>query len=113
MMASTNRGKCVRPSRDRRGRRAEESGAAAVEFARIAMLVFTLLFGIFQFGLWFWSWQTGSHAVREAARFAAVEPCDGAGIEGKALAALDGAPVTGAAPNVDVVPPADLRVGAE
>jgi Flp pilus assembly protein TadG len=96
-----------------RGRRADENGAVAVEFALIAMLLFTLLFGILQFGLWFWCWQTGAHAAREAARFAAVEPCDDTGIAGKASAALDGAPVTGAAPTIDVTTPADVRVGDE
>ena len=40
------------------------------------MLLFTLLFGIIQFGLWFWAWQAGGHAAREAARVAAVSPCD-------------------------------------
>lgn len=97
----------------RRGPGADETGAVAVEFALIAMLLFTLLFGILQFGLWFWCWQTGAHAAREAARFAAVEPCDNAGIAGKASAALAGAPVTGAAPTIDVTTPAGVRVGDE
>jgi hypothetical protein len=96
-----------------RGRRADENGAAAVEFGLIAMILFTLLFGILQFGLWFWSWQTGAHAAREAARFAAVEPCDDSGIAGKASAALAGAPVTGAPPSIQVDTPADVRVGDE
>ena len=52
-------------------------------------------------------------AAREAARFAAVEPCDQSGIAGKASAALDGAPVSGAAPTIDVDTPADVRVGDE
>jgi hypothetical protein len=95
------------------GRRTDENGAAAVEFGLMAMLLFTLLFGILQFGLWFWCWQTGAHAAREAARFAAVEPCDESGIVGKASAALDGAPVTGAAPTIAVDTPADVRVGDE
>jgi Flp pilus assembly protein TadG len=95
------------------GRRADENGAAAVEFGMIAMILFTLLFGILQFGIWFWSWQTGAHAAREAARFAAVEPCDESGIAGKASAALDGAPVTGAAPSINVDTPAEVRVGDE
>jgi Flp pilus assembly protein TadG len=107
-MESSREARC--PHRDLR---ADETGAVAVEFALVAMLLFTLLFGIIQFGLWFWCWQTGAHAAREAARFAAVEPCDDAGIAGKASAALDGAPVTGGAPTVDVTPPADMRVGAE
>ena len=43
-------------------RRRGEQGAAAVEFALIAMILFTLLFGIIQFSLWFWAWQAGGHA---------------------------------------------------
>lgn len=109
-MESSTQARCARGGR---GGRADENGAVAVEFALIAMLLFTLLFGILQFGLWFWCWQTGAHAAREAARFSAVEPCDDAGIKGKASAALDGAPVTGAAPTIDVDRPADVRVGDE
>jgi hypothetical protein len=109
-MGSTTQAGCARRGR---GRRADENGAVAVEFALIAMLLFTLLFGILQFGLWFWCWQTGAHAAREAARFSAVEPCDDAGIAEKASAALEGAPVTGAAPTIDVDTPADVRVGDE
>jgi Flp pilus assembly protein TadG len=102
----------VGPGRRSSGSRADESGAVAVEFGLLAVILFTLLFGILQFGLWFWSWQTGAHAAREAARFAAVQPCDAAGIAGKADAALDGAPMTGTA-TIDVDTPADVRVGDE
>lgn len=103
----------TRARHTRRDPRTGETGAVAVEFALIAMLLFTLLFGILQFGLWFWCWQTGAHAAREAARFAAVEPCDDAGIAGKASAALEGAPVTGGEPEISVETPADVRVGDE
>jgi len=109
-MGSTTGTRCARRVG---GGRADENGAAAVEFGLIAMILFTLLFGILQFGIWFWSWQTGAHAAREAARFAAVEPCDESGIAGKASAALDGAPITGAAPSIDVDTPAEVRVGDE
>lgn len=53
-----------------------EHGAAAVEFGLVALLLFTLLFGILQFGVWFWAWQAAGHAAREAARVGAVSPCD-------------------------------------
>ncbi len=49
-----------------------ETGAAAVEFAIISGLLFTLLFGTIQYGLYFWSLQSGAQASREAARQAAV-----------------------------------------
>lgn len=47
-------------------------GAAAVEFALVASILFTLIFGTIQYGLYFWSLQSGAHAAREAARQAAV-----------------------------------------
>lgn len=49
-----------------------ETGAAAVEFALISVILFTLIFGTIQYGLYFWSLQSGSQAAREAARQAAV-----------------------------------------
>jgi len=52
--------------------RRDDSGAAAVEFALVSMLLFALLFGVVQYGFYFWSMQAGSDAVREAARQAAV-----------------------------------------
>lgn len=88
-----------------------QRGAVAVEFGILAVLLFTLLFGIIQFGLWFWSWQTGAHAAREAARVAAVQPCDNADITSAASTAMEGAPATGTAISVDR--PAGVKVGDE
>lgn len=53
-------------------RRNAACGAAAVEFALISVLLFTVLFGILQYAIYFWALQSGSHAAREAARQAAV-----------------------------------------
>lgn len=88
-----------------------QRGAVAVEFGILALLLFTLLFGIIQFGLWFWSWQTGAHAAREAARVAAVQPCDDADITSAATDAMVGAPATGT--SISVTRPAAVRVGDE
>lgn len=49
-----------------------ETGASAVEFALVSGILFTLIFGTIQYGLYFWSLQSGAHAAREAARQAAV-----------------------------------------
>ena len=80
-------------------RRGDERGAAAVEFALVGVLLFTLLFGILQFGMWFWAWQAGGHAAREAARVAAVNPCNTGGAvnvsPGATLLISDGALVAG------------------
>ena len=43
-----------------------------MEFALVSTLLFTLLFGMIQYGVYFWALQSGSHAAREAARQAAV-----------------------------------------
>jgi Flp pilus assembly protein TadG len=49
-----------------------EDGAAAVEFALVVPILFLLLFGIIQYGLYFYAYQGGSDAGRSAARMAGV-----------------------------------------
>lgn len=49
-----------------------EQGAAAVEFALISGLLFTLMFGMLQYGVYFLALQSGADAARSAAREAAV-----------------------------------------
>jgi len=50
-----------------------EKGQALVEFAMVALLFFTLVFGIIEFGRALWTWNTIVQATRAGARFAAVE----------------------------------------
>ncbi len=52
--------------------RRRQDGAAAVEFALLLPIVLILIFGLLQYGLYFWSAQGGANASREAARRAAV-----------------------------------------
>jgi Flp pilus assembly protein TadG len=47
-------------------------GAAAVEFALVCIIFLTLVFGIIQYSMYFWSAQSATAAAREAARRAAV-----------------------------------------
>lgn len=54
----------------------KERGAALVEFALVAVLFFTVLFSIIEFGYLFWGNLSMQHAVREGARFAAVTGFD-------------------------------------
>ena len=56
----------------RRRQRRGDSGAVAVEFALVLPILLLLLFGIVQYGLYFWAAQGGASATREAARRAAV-----------------------------------------
>jgi Flp pilus assembly protein TadG len=60
-------------------RRRDDSGAAAVEFALILLPLLVILFGLIQYGLYFYSAQTGSNAVNAAARQLAVGNCQAAG----------------------------------
>jgi len=61
----------------RAGHARAERGASAVEFALIAMPILVLLFGMVQYGLYFWAMQGGSDIARSAARSASVgDPAD-------------------------------------
>ncbi|MDO9556350.1 MAG: TadE/TadG family type IV pilus assembly protein [Coriobacteriia bacterium] len=50
-----------------------DEGAAAVEFALVAMILVMLLVGIIQFGYLFYQWNEITHAAREGARWSALE----------------------------------------
>lgn len=52
--------------------RGNRKGAAMVEFAIVVMLLFTLVFGIIEFGLLIKDYLTLSQAVREGSRSAAL-----------------------------------------
>ena len=92
--------------------RTSDRGAAAVEFGLVALVLFTLVFGILQFGFWFWSWQAAGHAAREAARVGAVDPCGTASIQAAGAQALDGVP-TGTGATVTATKAAGATVGDE
>ncbi|MGH2694980.1 MAG: TadE/TadG family type IV pilus assembly protein [Actinomycetota bacterium] len=59
-----------------RMRARDESGAAAVEFGLIAVVVFMLMFGIFEFGQFYSQYQVYQGAAREGARVAAARGID-------------------------------------
>ena len=52
--------------------RRPERGASAVEFALVMPILLLLVFGLIQYGLYFWALQGGSDLARGAARLAAV-----------------------------------------
>jgi Flp pilus assembly protein TadG len=65
----------VGPARRWRRRRSE-AGGSAVEFALLSVVFLTLLFGMIQYSLYFWSTQSAANAARDGARRAAVgQPC--------------------------------------
>src|SRR5262249_12943907 len=49
-----------------------ERGASAVEFALVSVLLLTLVFGILQYGYFFFQQVSNAHAAREGARQAAT-----------------------------------------
>ena len=55
----------------------KEEGAAAVEFAMVAGLLFMLIFGMIEYGFAFFEMQTLRGATREGARVAAVGGTNG------------------------------------
>jgi Flp pilus assembly protein TadG len=50
-------------------------GAAAVEFAFVVIPMFAVLFGLIQYGMYFYSAQTGSNTANAAARQLSVGNC--------------------------------------
>jgi Flp pilus assembly protein TadG len=64
-----------RARRDARGAR-RDRGAAAVEFALVLPILLVIVFGLIQYGLYFYSAQTGSNTVNAAARQLSVGNCD-------------------------------------
>lgn len=52
--------------------RQSERGATAVEFALVFPLVFAVMFGIIQYGIYFWGRSTAAASARESARQLAV-----------------------------------------
>lgn len=53
-------------------RRRPDRGASAVEFALVLPFLLLLVFGLIQYGLYFWALQGGSDLARGAARLSAV-----------------------------------------
>jgi Flp pilus assembly protein TadG len=62
-------------SSGRHERANDERGASAVEFALILPVLLLLVFGIVQYGYYFFSAQNGSSVAREAVRKVAVGDC--------------------------------------
>jgi Flp pilus assembly protein TadG len=67
--------KKVRFRTRRRRPQGDERGASAVEFALILPVLLLLVFGIIQYGYYFFAAQNGSSVAREAVRKVAVGDC--------------------------------------
>lgn len=55
-------------------RKRQADGAVAVEFALVMLPLVVLVFGLIQYGLYFWAMQGGADIARSAARNAAANP---------------------------------------
>ena len=62
--------------------RRDDQGAAAVEFALVSVLLFTLLFGILQYGYGFFQMQATAATAGDAARLAAAGLYASGGVDG-------------------------------
>jgi Flp pilus assembly protein TadG len=80
--------------------RHQDDGAAAVEFALVALLLFTLLFGVIQFGFTFWEYIQVAHSAREGVRWAALG-ADEDTVVARALAASPGLDPSSATITID------------
>lgn len=87
--------------RDKQHRR-RERGQTLVEFSLVALILFLLLFGVIDFARVFFAYATMSHGVREAARWAVVNPSDPTAIENRARQSML---VIGGTENVQAVFP--------
>jgi Flp pilus assembly protein TadG len=58
--------------------RRPERGASAVEFALVMIPLFYLIFGIIQYGVYFWGMQSGTSATSDAVRRLTVGDCTNA-----------------------------------
>lgn len=65
-----------------------DRGAAAVEFALVSLLLFLLLFGIIEFGLYFAQNLALSNGARQGARYGVVPNTDSAGNSTSTCAAI-------------------------
>ncbi|NRR31829.1 pilus assembly protein [Oxalobacteraceae bacterium] len=74
-MWTSKRARCRRPARRR------QAGVAAVEFALLSLMIFTLLFGIIEVARALYMWNTLQEVTRRAARGAAmIYPTDTAAL---------------------------------
>lgn len=83
-------------SRSLQRRTNDEGGAAAVEFALILVLFLTLLFGMIQYGIFFYSYETGKQAVGSALRQLTVGNCTDPSTDGETLQAYVQSQLSGA-----------------
>ena len=88
-----------------------DQGAAAVEFALVSVLLLTLLFGILQYGYYFFQLQSANAASREAARLAATGVSSCPAFRAAVNARTSGITLTSITTTVTAAPPAPSTDG--
>lgn len=96
--------------------RRDADGAAAVEFALVMLPVIVLLFGLVQYGFYFWAMQGGSDIARSAARLSSVgQPATCSEFRANLAAQVDELVGTGATATIErsyqQQAPSEVRVG--
>src|SRR5947209_18689168 len=75
-----------------------ERGQTTVEFALVAIVLFVMLFAIFDFGIFFAGRITATNAARSAARYAATHPTAWSNASSPPSNTIQGRLVSGAVP---------------
>src|SRR3989440_1155086 len=75
-----------------------QGGQATVEFALVAIVLFVMLFAIFDFGIFFAGRITATNAARSAARYAATHPTAWSNASSPPSNTIQGRLVSGAVP---------------
>ncbi|MDO8778828.1 MAG: pilus assembly protein [Burkholderiaceae bacterium] len=65
-----------------------QRGVAAVEFAIVSSLLFTVLFGVMEMGRLLWTWNAAVEATRYGARLAVVCDLNGSNIKSQMISRL-------------------------
>lgn len=95
--------------------RRDQEGAAAVEFAIVAIVLIMLLTGIIQFGFTFFQYLEIVHAAREGARWASLGLDEGSVSDGETVRGRVAAAAPGLAPALtdDQIDISEVTVGGQ
>jgi Flp pilus assembly protein TadG len=82
----------------------KQRGAALFEFAIVATVFLTMIFGVIEFGRFFWTHNALRDAARKGARYATIRKNDSAGIQAVKYMVVYGDPNANPATATPVVP---------
>lgn len=90
-----------------------ERGAALVEFAIVATVFMSVMFGVIEFGRLFWTHNALRDAARQGVRYASVRRNDAAGIQAAKNVAVYGDPAGGTTPIVSGLSTSNVQIDYE